>query len=141
MRERFRIWYTTDVRWGEMDSFGHLNNTRYLAFCESARIRYFDEAGFFDYYETEQEAPALVTTTCNFRVQVRYPEVLEVGTRIVKVGRSSFTHEYGIFRRGEDVLVADATSVCAWIDYGTETSVPLPEALRARIREIDPDVP
>jgi acyl-CoA thioester hydrolase len=140
MRERFRVWYTVDVRWGDMDSFGHVNNAKYFTYYESARIRYFQEVGMLDHYESRRQAPAMVTTTCNFRRQARYPETLEVGIRIVKIGKSSFTHEYCIFLKDQDTVVADGTSVCAWIDYDANQSIMLPESLRARMHEIDPDI-
>ncbi len=79
----------------------------------------------------------MVTATCNFRRQVHYPATLEVGVRAVKIGRTSFPLEYGIFLEGTDDLVADGSSVVVWVDYGAGKSAPLPESLKARIRQLD----
>ena len=79
----------------------------------------------------------MVTATCNFRRQVHYPATLDVGVRAVKIGRTSFPLEYGIFLAGTDDLVADGSSVVVWVDYGAGKSTPLPESLKARIRELD----
>jgi acyl-CoA thioester hydrolase len=136
-RERFRHWITVPVRWGDMDAFGHVNNARYFTYCESARISYFQAVGLGAQTTTPDHGPSVVTATCNFRRQVHYPATLEVGVRALKIGRTSFPLEYGIFLEGTGDLVADGSSVVVWVDYGAGKSTPLPESLKARIRELD----
>ena len=138
MRGDFKQWITIPMRWGDMDAFGHLNNAKYFTYCESARIAYFEAIGLGPLRGPEGEAPAVVTATCNFLRQVHYPATLEVGVRTVKIGRSSFTLEYGIFPQGGDDPVADGSSVVVWVDYAAGESVALPESLKQRILEIDP---
>lgn len=137
MRQDFRQWITVPVRWGDMDAFSHVNNAKYFTYCESARIAYFEALGIGLDRAAVTHAPAVVTATCNFRRQVHYPATLEVGARTAKLGRSSFTLEYGIFHQGSEDLVADGSSVVVWIDYEAERSAPLPERLKQRIREIE----
>ncbi len=138
MRDDYRHWITVPVRWGDMDAFGHVNNARYFTYCESARISYFQALGLGEQHNrTPDVGPSVVTATCNFRRQVHYPATLEVGVRAVKIGRTSFPLEYGIFFEGTEELVADGSSVVVWVDYGEAKSAPLPESLKARIRELD----
>lgn len=146
-RDEFHVWLTVDVRWGDMDAFGHVNNARYFTYCESARIRYFQELGLdLDRAATgrapagrpDTHAPAVVSASCNFLRQVHYPATLDVGVRVTEVGRSSFTLDYGIFRHDSGELVADGQSVAVWVDYAAGKSAPLPEELKAKIRAIDP---
>ena len=139
MRDAFRVWITLDVRWGDMDAFGHVNNAKYFTYCESARIRYFDELDLDRYREEEEHGPAVVTATCNFHRQVHYPATLDVGVRVTQIGRTSFTLDYVILRHESDEVVADGSSVAVWVDYGAGKSIPIPKALKARIREIDPE--
>ena len=139
MRDAFHVWITLDVRWGDMDAFGHVNNATYFTYCESARIRYFDELDLDQYREQDSHGPAIVTATCNFHRQVHYPATLEAGVRVVRMGRTSFTHDYVVLRQGTDEVVADGTSVVVWVDYDAGKSIPVPEKLKERIREIDPD--
>ncbi len=136
-RDDFRRWITVPVRWGDMDAFGHVNNAKYFTYCESARIAYFEAIGLTGQREAVGEAPAVVSATCNFLAQVHYPATLEVGVRTVKIGRTSFTLEYGIYRAGTEELVADGSSVVVWVDYGAGKSATLPEELKQRIRAID----
>jgi acyl-CoA thioester hydrolase len=137
MKETFRVWQPIEVRWGDMDAFGHVNNARYFTYCESARILYFETLEFDRYRATEKHGPAVVTATCNFHRQVHYPKALEVGARAIKIGGKSFTLEYAVYHAGSNELVADGSSVVAWVDYGIGQAVPLPAALKQRIREFD----
>lgn len=137
-RDDFHVWITVDVRWGDMDAFGHVNNARYFTYCESARIRYFEELALEGLRERASHGPAVVTATCNFQRQVHYPATLDVGVRVSAIGRSSFTFDYVILRHGGDEVVADGSSVTVWVDYEAGKSIPLPAALKARILEIDP---
>ncbi|MEM9596121.1 MAG: thioesterase family protein [Acidobacteriota bacterium] len=137
MRDDFRLWYPIDVRWGDMDAFGHVNNARYFTYCESARIAYFDAIRLDELKAAPDHGPAVVSATCNFRRQVHYPDALDVGARTSRIGGKSFTLEYEIFRRGTDDRVADGSSVVVWVDYGAGKSLPLPDALLARLRDFD----
>lgn len=137
MREDFRVWQPIDVRWADMDAYGHVNNAKYFTYCESARIRYFDELDIDTCREDPNHGPAVVTATCNFHKQVHYPSDLEVGVRATHIGHKSFTLEYGIFRAASEEIVADGSSVVVWVDYAQGESIPVPFELAKRIRELD----
>jgi acyl-CoA thioester hydrolase len=135
-REDFNVWITVPVRWGDMDAFGHVNNAAYFTYCESARIRYFEEIGI-SAARPHGEGPAVVSASCNFHRQVRHPAILEVGARVTTIGNSSFTIAYGIYLEDLKDLVADGTSVAVWMDYVKERSKVLPEEHRRAIEELD----
>ncbi len=138
VRENYRHRLTIPVRWGDMDAFGHVNNAKYFTYCESARISYFQAIGLGAEHNTAPVyGPSVVTATCNFRRQVHYPANLEVGVRAVKIGRTSFTLEYGIFLEDTADLLADGSSVVVWVDYRAGKSAALPESLKQHIRELD----
>ncbi len=136
-REKFKVWEPILIRWGDMDAFGHVNNARFFTFCESARIRYFDTIDLDGFRPDPGLGPVVVSATCNFLQQVHYPAELEAGTRAIDIGRSSFTLEYGIFRRDSEVKVADGSSVVVWIDYKAGKAVRLPEELKSTIQAFD----
>lgn len=125
------------VRWGDMDSMGHVNNAKYFTYCESARMSYFAAVRMQEHREVESHGPALAAATLNFRRQVRHPAELEVATRVSEIGRSSFKMEYEIFHRGTDERVADGTGVIVWTDYASGRSTPLPESLKEEIRRFE----
>jgi acyl-CoA thioester hydrolase len=125
------------VRWGDLDSMGHVNNANYFTYCESARMSYFAAVHMKKHREGERHGPALAAANLNFRQQVRWPAELEVATRVSEIGRSSFKMEYELFHRGTDDRVADGTGVIVWVDYGTGKSIPLPESLKEEIRRFE----
>jgi acyl-CoA thioester hydrolase len=125
------------VRWGDMDSMGHVNNAQYFTYCESARMSYFAAVRMVEHREDERHGPALAAADLNFRQQVRYPAELEVATRVTEIGRSSFKMEYELLHRGTDDRVADGVGVIVWVDYATGKSIPLPESLKAEIRRFE----
>ena len=122
------------VRWGDVDSMGHVNNAKYFTYCESARMSYFAAVRMNDHREGERHGPALAAANLNFLRQVHWPAELDVRTRVSEIGRSSFRMEYELVLRGTDDRVADGSGVIVWVDYGTGRSIPLPEGLKAAIR-------
>lgn len=125
------------VRWGDMDTMGHVNNAKYFTYCESARMSYFTAVRMTAHKEAETHGPALAAAHLNFRRQVRWPAELDVETRVTEIGRSSFKMEYELILRGTEERVADGSGVIVWVDYGTGRSIPLPESLKAEIREFE----
>ena len=136
-RDDFRHFEPIDVRWGDMDAMGHINNACYFTYCESARMSYFATVAMESHKEGAEHGPALVSATCNFRRQVHWPASLQVGARSGEIHRRSFELEYAIFDRADGSVVADGTSVVVWVDYGTGKAIPLPEGLKGAIRDFE----
>jgi acyl-CoA thioester hydrolase len=134
-REEFKYWKTIEVRWGDMDSQGHVNNAVYFTYLESARVELVRKMGFKGKQGGGAEGLALVSASCDFKRQVVYPATLDVGLRVERIGRRSFEMSYGIFVHGTEQLVASARSVNAWIEYAAERSVELPDWFRAMLVE------
>jgi acyl-CoA thioester hydrolase len=84
------------VAWGEMDSFAHVNNVAYFRYFESARIVYFERIDAMVERERSGCGPILAETYCRFRTPLRYPDRLEVGTRVSNLGADRFTMEYAL---------------------------------------------
>lgn len=136
-RDQFLHWCEQHVRWGDMDAYGHVNNTTYFTYCESARMFYFDQLRLDDYREAPAHGPAVVSATCDFRSMLHYPAELEVGVRTSAIGRKSFTLEYLIVRADSGEIVADGSSVVVWVDYATSSAIEVPVALKTKIREVE----
>ena len=121
------------LRWGDMDAFGHVNNTVYFRFMESGRIAFLEEVA--GDREIKAEGPVLVTAYCTFMRQLKYPGDIEIRTFAGPAGRSSFevTHEIRMVDEdgNADAVYAEGGGKVVWIDFAAEKSVPLPERLRA----------
>lgn len=140
MSGEYKVAVPATVRWGDLDSFGHVNNAVYFTFCESARIAYFTAVGISADRSVATHAPVLAQATLNFRRQVHYPAELEARARCPRLGTKSFALDYQIVDRANGEVVADGTSVIAWLDYATGRTEKLPAALRKIIAELD-DLP
>lgn len=134
-RDQFRYWKTIEVRWGDMDAQGHVNNTVYFTYCESARVELLRKIGFKGKQAGLAEGPTLVHASCDFKRQVMYPAKLDVGLRVERTGERSFKITYGIFFHGSDEISAVATSINAWANYAEGRSVKLPEEIRSALAE------
>ncbi|HEX2490706.1 MAG TPA: thioesterase family protein [Blastocatellia bacterium] len=134
-RDQFKYWKTVEVRWGDMDSQGHVNNAVYFTYLESARVELIRKTGFKGKQAGDAEGPALVSASCDFKRQVVYPATLDVGVRVERIGRRSFETSYGIFVHDTDQFVASARSVNAWVDYAAEAAVELPSWFRAALAQ------
>ena len=120
------------VRWGDMDSMAHLNNTVYLRFMEEARLCWFRACGMLD--PAAPTGPILARVECDFRKPVVWPADIVVRQRITRVGRSSVDHELELFLdRPDGELVAEGKSVLVWMNYASGKSEPWPDAIRALI--------
>src|SRR3982751_4844980 len=84
------------VQWGDQDAFGHVNNTVYFRWYESARIAYFDRIGLLELMAAEGIGPILASISCTYRHQIHYPESVHVAARVARIGRSSLTMEHAV---------------------------------------------
>ncbi len=116
------------IRWGDMDAFGHVNNTLYFKYIEQARIEWMESLGGD---LKSAQGPVLVNAQCTFLSQLTYPAEIEVACYTGAVGRSSIETMYEIRRTDTpDVLVAEGTAKVVWIDFKLGKSTPLPDSLR-----------
>jgi acyl-CoA thioester hydrolase len=116
------------IRWGDMDALGHVNNTVYFRYCESARIAYFEALGGMA-APTGSEGILLVAANLNFRRPLRYPDSVEVHVRTTALSARSITMSYTLRSAADGTGAADGSSVVVWADYVRGRSLPLPEAL------------
>lgn len=135
----FSIVIDVPVAWGEMDAFGHVNNIVYFRYFESARIAYLDAIGFRGNLPGDTVGPILASTQCRFRRPLEYPDHVRVGARTTRVGADRFTMQYRVVSRALDDIAADGSGVIVAYDYARACKTRLPETVRARIHELDPE--
>ena len=121
------------VRWGDMDAMGHVNNTVYFRYIETARIAWLEQIGALP--NPTGIGPVLINARCSFLKQLKYPAEIEVSSFAAAPGRSSFevTHEIRIVDADGQAgaLHAEGAAKIVWVDFTVEKSVPLPDAIRA----------
>jgi acyl-CoA thioester hydrolase len=117
-----------DVRWGDLDALGHVNNATYATYVEEARLRWF--AVLPGAWKESGSYPVVVAQTINYRRAVEWPARLTVEVHAARVGTTSLTLGFRILD-GSEGEVADGTTVLVWVDAASGRSTRLPEAVRA----------
>ena len=128
--QRYPVVVRVPVQWGDMDALGHVNNAVYFTWFESARIALFERVGLA-ITGTPEVGPILAHTRCDFLAPVRYPAEVVAGTRIERLGNTSFTMAYEVTLAGEpERPVARGEGVVVLVDYRDGSKVPLSATLR-----------
>lgn len=112
---------------------GHVNNSRFFSFDESARLEYFGELMRDDPTFWKQRGFILARIECDFLAQLHHPAQVDVGFRVARIGRSSMDTLAGMFVDGKPV--ATSRGVLVWYDYEQQKPQPVPDDVRALIRE------
>jgi acyl-CoA thioester hydrolase len=120
------------VRWGDMDSFGHVSNVVYLRYLEEVRAQWMESVP--SRWQEADTGPVVANININYRRPLHWPAEIEVSLKPLSPGRSSIKLEHEI--RGLDMagkapdLYADATCTLVWIDKKSGDPVPLPTCIR-----------
>jgi acyl-CoA thioester hydrolase len=134
--DHFPVSLTLPVQWGEMDAFGHVNNTVYLRWFESARIAYFARVAVPQTLSDAGPRPILGRATVDFRSPVKFPDTVTVEANVSKLGTTSFTMRYRATSQAQGKLVAEGDAIVVMVDEQTGQKTPLPVALRAAIEAL-----
>ena len=133
--QRFPLVIRFPVHWAEMDALGHVNNARYFTWFESARMALFERVGLAS-TGLPGVGPILAHARCDFLAPVRAPAEIVCGTRISRLGNTSFGMEYATALAGApEQEVARGEAVVVLIDYRTGAKVTIPDELRTRLEE------
>jgi len=124
-----------DTRWADNDIYGHINNVAYYALFDTAVNRFLIEAGVLDIHGG-QTIGLVVETGCRYYAPLAFPERLEAGLRVARLGNSSVRYEIAIFRKGEDDAAAEGHFVHVYVDRETRRPQPLPEAFRSALETL-----
>ncbi len=139
---RFPVELELAVAWGDMDAFGHVNNTVYLRWFESGRIAYFRAVGIEDGTRQASVGPILARATCDFKIPLEFPDTVTIRSRIAKLGTTSFTMGYEVCSAAhEGKIAALGEGVVVMFDYEQASAVPIPRPLRERISALEERAP
>ena len=126
-RSTFKVFRRIDTRWMDNDVYGHVNNVVYYSWFDTAVNAHLIEQGALD-IQHGQTIGLVVETHCNYFAPLSFPQVIEAGIRVAKMGGSSVRYEIGLFAQGEDLCAARGHFVHVYVDYQSRrpvTSLPL----------------
>lgn len=134
--ERYHVVVTLPVQWGEQDAFGHVNNCVYFRWFESARIAFWRHAGFWDLVKRDRIGPILASTACDYRRQLSYPDTVHVGSRVARLGRTSFGIEQIVVSLAGRAVAAEGRTTVVVFDYEANQPTPIPDLLRQSLSSL-----
>lgn len=138
VKSDFRFHHDIRVRFADTDLQAIVFNANYLTYYDVAWTEYFRAVGFEwkDLLALGVDT-VLARTTMEFKSPAKFDEILEVHTRVSKIGTTSLTFEFAIYPQGEDRLIGSANSLYVCVDPKTLKSTPVPDRLRQRISEFE----
>jgi acyl-CoA thioester hydrolase len=117
-----------NVRFGETDALGHINNTSYFIYLEEARIRFFEALGHD--IGTQDWKFILASTKCDFVSQGYFNQLLAIKTYVSKIGTKSFQLEHDVIDTKTEELIARGNAIMVCFDFEEQKSEPIPERLK-----------
>ncbi|WP_369063694.1 acyl-CoA thioesterase [Burkholderia gladioli] len=131
-REAYRHFLAIPTRWMDNDVYGHVNNVVYYSYFDTVVNDYLIARGVLD-FERGETIGLVVETQCNYYASLFFPQRVEAGLRVARLGSSSVRYEIGLFAEGEAAPAAQGHFVHVYVGRESRRPVPLPEALRAAL--------
>ncbi|MEC3913040.1 acyl-CoA thioesterase [Nocardia sp. CDC160] len=133
----YPVLWPVPTRWADNDHYGHVNNVTYYAYFDTAVNAFLIHASGTDI----RDLPAIgivAETSCKFLDSLSFPDMLQVGIRVARLGNSSISYELAIFRDTGDSLqlAATGTFVHVYVDEVTRKPVPIPAEIRAAVEPL-----
>ncbi|WP_428194303.1 acyl-CoA thioesterase [Deinococcus saxicola] len=137
-RAAYPYHHPIQTRWADNDVYGHVNNVTYYAYFDTAVNAYLAAQGALDIGGGEVIG-LVVETGCAFFAPVAFPEALQVGVRVAKLGRSSVRYELAVFQEDSGEAAAQGHFVHVYVDRVSRRPVKLPPVLRAALEVLSVD--
>lgn len=128
-RSGYKAFRTITTRWMDNDAYGHVNNVVYYSWFDTAVNAHLIEQGALDIHEGGTIG-LVIETQCNYFAPVAFPQQVEAGLRVARIGNSSVRYEVGLFLAGEPATVAKGHFVHVYVDRATRRPTVLPERLK-----------
>jgi acyl-CoA thioester hydrolase len=134
-RGEYACFFPATTRWMDNDVYGHVNNAHYYSLFDSAVNRFLIERGGLDIHRGDVVG-WVVSSSCDYFAPVAYPDDLEIGLRVDRLGNSSVTYGLAVFRAGDEAARAAGAVVHVFVDRKSSRPTSLPERLRAALEGI-----
>jgi acyl-CoA thioester hydrolase len=132
----FNFSHRLEVRYGDIDAQGHLNNAKFITFMEHARFKYVEQVGLWRPAQGyENLGQVVASVSCDYRRPVKLGQVVEVAVRVARLGNKSLEMEYRLTVDGVEVALGRSVHVA--YDYKTERSMPVPTRWRELIGQFE----
>ena len=134
----YRFYHPVEVRYGDLDPQGHVNNAKHLTYFEQARIAYWIQLGLFTTDQSFMEIGVIVADVhITYLEPVYFGQNIKVGVRIAKLGNKSMTWEQNIVNAETGKELSKGGLVIVAYDYKQEKTISIPQMWREKISEFE----
>jgi len=124
-----------NTRWMDNDIYGHVNNVTYYSYFDTAANQYLIEQGGLK-FQTANIVGYVVASSCEYHASIAFPDNLEVGVRVEKLGNRSVTYGIAIFKKGLESAVANGSFTHVFVNRETGKAVAIPDKIRIALENI-----
>lgn len=135
LRRDYKHFQSITTRWHDNDIYGHVNNVVYYGFFDTAVNNYLIRQGGLDIQDGDIVG-FVVSSACDYFASIAYPDLIEVGLRVARLGNSSVQYELAIFREGEQEACAAGRFVHVFVDRASNHPTAIPGRLRAALEAL-----
>ena len=129
-RSAYKAFRSIGTRWMDNDAYGHVNNVVYYSWFDTAVNAYLIEHGVLDIHHG-QAIGLVVETQCNYFSPLAFPQTVDAGLRVARLGHSSVRYEVALFAQDQDLCAARGHFVHVYVDRVSRRPVSLPEPAEA----------
>jgi acyl-CoA thioester hydrolase len=134
----FHFYHSIEIRYGDLDPQGHVNNACYLTYCEQARVSYLMSLGLFGKDQSFLEIGIILADAqITFKRPALFGQDVRVGVRTVRLGNKSMDQEYELIDHADNAVLAAGRSVLVTYNYRDEKTIPIPAEWRRQIAEFE----
>jgi acyl-CoA thioester hydrolase len=134
-RAAYRHWHAIQTRWGDNDAYGHVNNTIHYQWFDTVVNAWLIDHGLLD-IEHGNPIGLVVETGCRYALSLAYPQTVDVGLALERLGGSSVTYRLGVFVQSSEEPAAQGHFTHVYVDRYSRRPVPLPEAWREALGQL-----
>lgn len=135
LRRDYKHFQPITTRWHDNDIYGHVNNVVYYGFFDTAVNNYLIRQGGLDIQDGDIVG-FVVSSACDYFASIAYPDLIEVGLRVARLGNSSVQYELAIFREGEQEACAAGRFVHVFVERASNRPTAIPGRLRAALEAL-----
>ncbi len=134
----FKFFHPTEVRYGDLDPQGHVNNAKYLTYFEQARVYYLIHLGLFGKDQSFMDIGLIIADIhITYNAPTHYGDEIKTGVHTAKIGNKSMIVKQVVVDAKTGVEMAKGEVVMVTFDYRAKKTIPVPDKWRKKISEFE----
>ena len=132
----YNFTFTVASRWRDMDAIGHVNNETILSYFEDVRVRYLSSLSIDINNQSESNSVILASMKIDYYHQVNYPDIFDVGCRIIRIGTKSFDLLSSILLKDSDKTLVSGLFTIVCFDYVEQKTIVVPDIIKNQLNPL-----